>query len=94
MFTRKLGKEDEDDDDFLEEEEEELDESAPDPMAKAMSKSDKAVVEDQTNMIIAHFFFAIVWSVGATLDGSSRLKFDEFFKSLCDMEGNNAKYPK
>ena len=63
-------------------------------MAKAMSKSDKAMIEEQTNMIIAHFFFAIVWSVGATLDGRSRLKFDEFFKSLCDMEGSNAKYPK
>ena len=52
------------------------------------------IQEEQTNMLIAHFFFAIVWSVGATLDTSSRLKFDEFFRGLCDMEGAKAKYPK
>ena len=92
---RKLGKEDDDEEeeDFNEEEIEES-EDAPDPTMKAPSKSDKAVMEEQTNMLIAHFFFTIVWSVGATLDASSRLKFDEFFKALCEMEGNAAKYPK
>ncbi|XP_076448252.1 dynein axonemal heavy chain 3-like [Babylonia areolata] len=92
--VKKLGKEDEDDEEDFMEEEEEISEDAPDPMAKVLSKSDKAFQEDQTNLLIAHFFFAIVWSVGATLDARSRIKFDEFFKSLCEMEGNNAKYPR
>ncbi|KAK7495478.1 hypothetical protein BaRGS_00013176, partial [Batillaria attramentaria] len=94
--VKKLGKED-DDDDFIEEEEGEGEgEAAADPMAgpPTLSMSEQKVREEQTNMLIAHFFFAMVWSVGATLDANSRVKFDEFFKTLCEMEGNNAKYPK
>ena len=44
--------------------------------------------------MIAHFLFTMVWSVGATLDGQSRIKFDEFFRNLCEMEGSQATYPK
>ncbi|ELT89912.1 hypothetical protein CAPTEDRAFT_157693, partial [Capitella teleta] len=47
---------------------------------------------DRAAMVVAHFMFSIVWSVGAMLDGASRLKFDEFFRSLCDEK--NSKYPR
>lgn len=55
---------------------------------------EKKLLEEQTNMIISYFFFSLVWSVGGTLDSNSRIKFDAFFKSLCDMEGPTAKFPK
>ncbi len=29
------------------------------------------------------FLFSLVWSVGATGDGDSRVKFDTFLRSLC-----------
>ncbi|ESO88893.1 hypothetical protein LOTGIDRAFT_125424 [Lottia gigantea] len=58
------------------------------------SVMDQKLNEERSNMIIAYFFFSTVWSVGATLDTTSRLKFDEFFKTLCEMEGTTAKYPK
>ena len=44
--------------------------------------------------MIAYFLFSTVWSVGATLDGPSRIKFDEFFRTLCEMEGGNALHPR
>ena len=50
--------------------------------------------DERTNCVIAHFLFTMVWSVGATLDGQSRIKFDEFFRNLCEMEGSQATYPK
>lgn len=45
-------------------------------------------------MLICYFLFAIVWSVGATLDENSRIKFDEFFRSLCEMESAKDKHPR
>ena len=95
---RKLGKEDDDDDDFLEEEaggEDEADAGdggGDEPPSLGMSE--KKLDEERTNMTVAYFFFSMVWSVGATLDASSRLKFDEFFRALCDMDGPKDKYPK
>ena len=44
-------------------------------------------------MLVAHFLFSLVWSVGGTLDGQSRIKFDEFFRSLCEMD-TSGKYPR
>ncbi len=41
---------------------------------KPTSMSDQKVVEERTNMLICHFLFALVWSVGATVDGNSREK--------------------
>lgn len=95
LVVRKIGKDDFDD--FIAEEVPEGEEAvSSDPTAAppAMSAMEQKVREDQTNMIVAHFFFAIIWSVGATLDASSRLKFDEFFKTLCEMESNSAKHPR
>ncbi|XP_023932407.1 dynein heavy chain 3, axonemal [Lingula anatina] len=104
--VRKLGDEEEEED-FIEEEEEETTEdgapAAPSseepaeaafPPRKDKSLSDQKLIEERSNMLFCHFLFSIVWSVGANLDGPSRLKFDEFFRELCEMEGGNAKYPR
>ena len=37
------------------------------------------------------FFFGIVWSIGATCDADSRIKFDAMFKDL--MSGKMEEYP-
>ena len=84
---RKIG---DDDDDFLDVEPIEEDTEN----AQPLSMSQQKLTEERTSMLVAHFLFSIVWSVGAVLDGPSRLKFDDFFKGLCEMEGANAKYPK
>ncbi len=49
------------------------------------------ITEERSNMMVTHFFFSLVWTVGATLDSASRLKFDEYFRALCDGEGSYAK---
>ena len=59
-----------------------------------LSVPEQKILEERSNMLIAHFIFSLVWSVGAVLDGQSRLKFDEFFRTLCEMEGSKAKYPR
>lgn len=89
---RKIGRDDDDDDDFMEEEEtEEVDLSDEPP---TLGMNEQKLNEERTNTIVAYFFFSVVWSVGATLDANSRVKFDEFFRALCDMEGVKDKYPK
>ena len=59
-----------------------------------MGKDEKKLDEERTNMIVSYFFFSVVWSIGATLDANSRIKFDEFFRSLCDMDSAKDKHPK
>lgn len=89
MYFRALGEEDDDDDiEMGQEVAEETEEEKP------VSLTDQKLIEERTNMLIAHFLFSLVWSVGGTLDGPSRLKFDEFFRSLCEGEGQNAKHVK
>jgi dynein heavy chain len=56
------------------------------------SVTEQKIMEERSNMVVAHFMFSLVWSIGATLDGQSRLKFDEFFRALCDEQ--NTKHPK
>ena len=94
---RELGKEDEDDDDIMMGDDDgEGGEEGEVPPAEPVkvSVSEQKIQEERTNMLIAHFLFSLVWSVGAVLDGPSRLKFDEFFRTLCEMEGQKAKYPR
>ncbi|KAK2157592.1 hypothetical protein LSH36_188g04054 [Paralvinella palmiformis] len=92
---RNLGAEDEEDEIMMGEEpvavdeEEEIEE----PEEKKTSLTEQKLIEERTNMIVAYFLFSIVWSVGGTLNGSSRLKFDEFFRTLCEMD-QNGKYPR
>lgn len=56
--------------------------------------SEKKLEEERTNMLVAYFLFSVVWSLGSTLDNDSRIKFDEFFRELCDMEASKDKFPK
>ena len=51
-------------------------------------------LDERSNSVIAYFLFSLVWSVGATLDGPSRIKFDEFFRNLCEMESAQASHPR
>ncbi|XP_071815449.1 dynein axonemal heavy chain 3-like isoform X3 [Apostichopus japonicus] len=53
---------------------------------KAPSLTEQRIQEERTNMLICNFLFAMVWSVGATVEGSFRDNFSEFFKQLCDMD--------
>lgn len=38
------------------------------------------------------FLFAVVWSLGGTIVGDSRKKFDVFYRSL--IKGENKEYPR
>ena len=38
------------------------------------SLTEQKVQEERTNMLVSHFLFSLVWSVGATVDYSSREK--------------------
>lgn len=59
---------------------------------ESMSASDKKAMEEKNDSLVAHFFMAIVWSIGAVLKQSSREKFSSFFHDLCD--NSIGKYPK
>lgn len=87
---RLIGEDDDDEDIF----EEEMDEEGEEAKEKPTSLNDQKIIEERTNMIICYFLFCIVWSVGATLDENSRIKFDEFFRSLCEMESAKDKHPR
>ena len=91
VVYRQIGEEEDDDEDIFEEE---LAEGEEPPPPKEPSMSDQKIIEERTNMLICYFLFSIVWSVGATLDENSRIKFDEFFRSLCEMDGAKDKHPK
>ena len=79
-------------------EEEPLEDGQPDLQASAdpqkLSVMEQKILEERSNMMVAHFLFSLVWSVGAVLDGQSRIKFDEFFRDLCDSEGTKSKHPR
>lgn len=94
---RRLGQEDDDDinmDDTVEDEEPEEAETDPLLLATQQKLAEK-LVEEQTKMLIAYFLFSIVWSVAATLDSPSKLKFDEFLRLQCASEGeHHAKQPR
>ncbi|KAK6993742.1 dynein heavy chain 3 axonemal, partial [Biomphalaria glabrata] len=89
--VKKLGKDDEDDNFVvgdMDKEETEADFMVP------VGASEKKLEEERTNMLVAYFLFSVVWSLGSTLDNDSRIKFDEFFRELCDMEASKDKFPK
>jgi dynein heavy chain len=62
-------------------------------MASSSSMSAQKIHEERTSTLVAHLLFSIVWGVGGALDGPSRLKFDEFFRALCEMDAGG-KYPR
>lgn len=47
--------------------------------------------EEVTEWLKSLFLFAAVWSLGGTIAGDCRAKFDEFFRTL--IGGKNPKYP-
>ncbi|CAH1783205.1 unnamed protein product, partial [Owenia fusiformis] len=88
LEVKALGAEEDEDEDFIEEDEEGEEEEP------KVVLSDSKIIEERTVMIISHFFFALVWSTAGTVDGPSRIKFDDFYRTLCEMEGEKSKYPK
>jgi len=64
------------------------------PESAKAALAEQKVNEDITNMTVAFFLFSIVWSLAATLDKQSRLKFDEFFRGIIETESQNCKYPR
>lgn len=49
-----------------------------------MNASEKRLIEEKTDAVVAHFFLSVVWSIGAVLKQSSRDKFNSFFSDICD----------
>lgn len=95
VYYRKLGMEDDEEEEevFMEEDDEEgggLDIDG--EGVKEKSLIDQKLIEERIVMLIVYFFFFMVWFVGVTFDVNFRVKFDEFFKGLCDMDGIIVKY--
>jgi hypothetical protein len=59
---------------------------------ETMNASDKRLMEEKNDSVVAHFFLALVWSIGGVLKQSSRDKFNQFFNDLCD--NSIGKHPK
>lgn len=92
---RAIGEDDDEEEELVDPEEQpNADNTANVEPDKKMSAVMQKILEEKYNMVIAHFLFSIVWSIGGILEGTSRLKFDEFFRSVCEMEGEKAKYPR
>ncbi|XP_069141245.1 dynein axonemal heavy chain 3-like isoform X4 [Argopecten irradians] len=89
--VKAIGAEEEEDDEIMDDDDEEEE-----AKEKPISMNDQKIIEERTNMLISYFFFSVVWSIGGALDANSRIKFDEFFRTLCDAEagGTVSKYPK
>lgn len=66
----------------------------PFPDAARLALTEQKINEEIANMSVAFFLFSVVWSLGATLDKQSRLKFDEFFRGIIETESQNCKYPR
>lgn len=60
----------------------------------SVASFEQKLTDEMSSMTVAYFLFSLVWSVGGTLDEQSRIKFDEFFRALCDMEAANSKHPR
>jgi dynein heavy chain len=65
----------------------------PDPNENTAAPT-KEVSESLELRIEYRFFFALVWSLGGVLDAASRIKFDEFLRTLMQMQGRRAIFPK
>ncbi|XP_070559259.1 dynein axonemal heavy chain 3-like isoform X5 [Ptychodera flava] len=63
--------------------------------ATSTSVSDQKLEEERTAMLVCQFLFSLVWSAGGNIDASSKEKFNDFFRHLCDSEtGPTAKHPR
>lgn len=66
-----------------------------DPAAAESSLlSPEKIREEQANLIVAQFFFCLVWGIGGALHESSLHRFEEFFRILCDADPQNLKFPR
>jgi hypothetical protein len=45
-------------------------------------------IEERNNMIVAHFSFSIVWSIGSVVQKQAADRFDSFLRSLTESESN------
>ena len=56
--------------------------------------SPEKIREEQGSLIVAQFFFSLVWGIGGALHESSLQRFEEFFRILCDADPQNQKFPR
>lgn len=68
--------------------------SASSASGPTVASVEQKLTDEMNSMTVAYFLFSLVWSVGGTLDEQSRIKFDDFFRALCDMEAASSKHPR
>ena len=99
--VREIGKDDGDDDDDGGGAAEEMavdtgggdgEELSDEAYSKMLAEQNEKIAEQQNQALFCYFVFCHIWSVGGTLDGPSRVKFDEFFREL--IEGRVSEFPK
>lgn len=61
---------------------------------ESLLMSPEKIREEQANLIVAQFFFCLVWGIGGALQESSLQRFEEFFRILCDADPQNPKFPR
>ncbi len=54
--------------------------------SKKQTNNDSENLEERNNMIVAHFFFSVVWSIGSTIKRQAIEKFDAFLRTFIDPE--------
>ena len=62
--------------------------------AESLILSPEKIREEQASLIVAQFFFCLVWGIGGALHESSLQRFEEFFRILCDADPQNPKFPR
>ncbi|XP_063719575.1 dynein axonemal heavy chain 3-like [Symsagittifera roscoffensis] len=84
----------EDQDEVLESEDSMKDEEASKKQAYKELKMQLLEEEERLALCVCQFLFSIIWGIGGCLQGPSKEKFGEFFKSICDSDERAKNNPK